>query len=143
MSTNPATTKAGGMCQGANDWCKTPAPSGQVPMMYVNMATPSNADELTACIKVKVDGQPACNLGTTIKNSNGDEPGVGGGIVSTCNLGAAKWSAGVPQVLFEGKPAICVMKPTTQNGKPPAGVPPNCSGAQLIPSQAKVLLPGP
>ena len=78
------------------DVCQTPAPpAGPVPIPYPNMAQLATADASTCSMKVLVESQPVHHVATEIPMSNGDEPGVNGGVISGGQLGVCKrlgWS---------------------------------------------------
>lgn len=130
------TTSAGMLTVTAPDVCKTPAPPGSpVPVPYPNIAQLPLIDSGTACEKITVSGGPALNLDSETTLSNGDEPGVAGGVSSGKNLGKAAFTMGSAKVRFEGKAAVHVGNPTTHNEK-------NTVGMATVPSQTKVMIMG-
>lgn len=133
----PASTKKGGQCFAFPDVCKTPAPPAPfVPVPYPNIAMPNQANPGTMTKKVKIQNQPAVQKGTEIPMSSGDEAGSIGGMVSSQIKGPAKYKRASAKVKFEGKAAAYVTCMTGQNGSN-ANMP---AGAQLVPSQTKVIV---
>ena len=130
----PISTKMGGMSQAVPDVCKTPAPNGTVPVPYPNIAMLMQANPGTCSMKVKVLNQPVCNNQSMVTMSTGDEAGSIGGVVSGMIKGPAKFTLGSVKVSIEGKPAAYHTCPMGQNGTNA-----NAMGAQLMPSQVKVL----
>lgn len=131
----PASTKSGGMCVGAPDVCKTPAPPAPpVPIPYPNIAQVPAASAGTCTSKVKMGNQPVVVKDTEIPMSSGDEAGVAGGVMSGCNMGKAVFKMGSSTVKAEGKD-VCYVTSMTSHNKDnfPAG-------KQVAPSQATVLV---
>ncbi|SDN25289.1 protein of unknown function [Desulfonauticus submarinus] len=131
-----ASTKQGGICQGAPDVCKTPSPSGTVPMAYVNIAMCNQAKGNTCSKKVKICGKVALSKKTVIAQSSGNEPGSGGGIVSSKIKGPAKYATCSQKVKIEGQPAVYFGCSVLQNGDNPNVY----GGSQIAPSQTKVMI---
>lgn len=132
----PITTRMGGMSQAFPDTCKTPAPSGTVPVPYPNIAAIMQVNPATCSMKVSVINQPVCHNQSTVTMTSGDEAGTaGGGVVSNMIKGPAKFTLGSMKVSIEGKPAAYQTCPMGQNGTNA-----NAFGAQMMPSQAKVLI---
>lgn len=134
----PASTKGGGQCvlPGPTDVCKTPAPPAPVPppMPYPNIVDVSKASKGTCSDKVKFSNQPAVTTKTEVPMSNGDEPGVAGGLVSGVNMKTMKFTTGSSTVKIEGEQACHLTVMTAHNGSNS-----NCpGGAQVGPSQTKV-----
>ena len=78
-----ALTLQGGTCMSTPpDVCKTPSPSGTVPVPYVNIFQCSMVMPNTACSKVFIAGSPALHVRSQTSISNGDEAGTVGGVVS-------------------------------------------------------------
>jgi len=77
---------------------------------------------------------PAHNLGTTIPLSNGDEPGVAGGVMSGTIIGPARNLKGSVKVLHGGMPATRMLDSAMQNSTNVPG------GMTMIPSQTKVMI---
>jgi hypothetical protein len=97
------------------DVCKTPSPGGPVPIPYINIATDSNIT--SAAETVKIEGNPAANVGAKIATSTGDEPGsAGGGILSSKIKGTVTWQMGSLDVKAEGKMVVRFIDPAFHNG---------------------------
>ena len=62
------------------DVCQTPTPAGEVLVPCPNDGAPPMAEP--GCEKVLICGAPALNKASTIPETNGDQAGVGGGVVS-------------------------------------------------------------
>lgn len=116
------------------DVCKTPAPPAPpIPIPYPNLAQlPQGTGTAT---KVKFCGKLAFNTNSKIPRSNGDEAGVAGGVVSSMFGDQVMYPMGSMKVKVEGAPAVTVLKTTKHNGSNA-----NAVGAQLVPSQVKVLV---
>ncbi|WP_027183150.1 PAAR-like domain-containing protein [Desulfovibrio inopinatus] len=127
-----STNESGGQALGQPDMCFTPAPPGPpVPVPYVNVADLSMA--VDTAMNVLVCGSLGLNLSSTVPMSDGDQPGVTGGVVSQVFMDEAGFSAGSTKVLIEGAPAVHLGASTTQNAY-------NCVGSIVAPSQTKVIL---
>jgi uncharacterized Zn-binding protein involved in type VI secretion len=87
------------------DVCKTPSPSGPVPMPYPVIVSQSNS--LSKGTKtVKVDGKKmAAVKGSQYSSCNGDEPGTAGGIKSSTDMKEATWLSYSFDVKIDGKNA--------------------------------------
>lgn len=86
------------------DVCKTPSPGGPVPMPYPNVTF--SRDLMKGTKTVKADGgNMAANKGSEFFKSTGDEPGVGGGVVSSVNMKESTWITFSFDVKLEGKNA--------------------------------------
>ncbi|WDE02883.1 DUF4150 domain-containing protein [Thalassomonas viridans] len=83
------------------DVCKTPTPSGPVPIPYPNTGKASDTSSGTR--KVKVDGQMAMVKGAKYSTSSGDEAGSAGGVVSGVTKGECEFMLYSFDVKFEGK----------------------------------------
>lgn len=131
-----ANSMQGGMCMGMPDVCKVPAPPAPpIPTPFPNQAMCQVADGSTCSEKVLICMMKAFNLDTKIPQSNGDEAGVAGGVVSGKIMGPASFIKGSMKVFIEGSPSVRMLDPTKQNGDN-ANVP----GMTLQPSQTKVLV---
>ncbi len=97
------------------DVCKTPSPGGPVPIPYVNIAMDS--DIADGADTVKIEGNPASNVGAKVATSTGDEPGsAGGGIVSSKIKGTVTWKMGSLDVKAEGKMLVRFLEQGLHNG---------------------------
>ncbi len=100
----------------APDACLTPPQP--VPVVYVNTAF--SKDLQNGSTTVFADGGNSCAIKDCYFDpSTGDEPGVGGGVVSGVNLGKAKFSNYSNDVMIEGKNACRLSDPMTMNGNGP------------------------
>lgn len=134
----PASTNGGGTCMttGPTDVCKTPSPGGPIPIPYPNIAQNAQVNGSTASQKVKIVGKKCVMVGTKISMSTGDEPGsAGGGVVSNRIKGECTFKMGSSKVVVEGKKLCYIGSMTGMNGTPD-----NTVGAQIAPSQTKVLV---
>jgi hypothetical protein len=133
----PASTKGGGNCFAFPDVCKTPAPPAPfVPVPYPNIAQCAQASDTAD--KVKILNKEVITKASSISRSSGDEAGTLKGLVSATNMDKVAWSAGVSKVKVQGNDIINHLKPSKHNGSN-ANAPP---GAQVAPSQAKVIING-
>lgn len=125
----------GGLLQGGPDVCKTPVPpAGQpAPVTYTNVGNPPMG--LPVAEKVFIGGMPALTKKSEIAASNGDQPGVQGGVASGQVMGKITFFAGSATVMIAGSPAVKLGDATTQNNN-------NCAGACLVPSQVTVMIMG-
>ncbi len=90
-----------GQATGFPDVCKTPQPN--VPIPYVNVALARDA--AGTCTTVFCDGFPVMKASSYLAKSYGDEPGVGGGIISGHNRGKASFFTFSHDVRVEGEGA--------------------------------------
>ncbi len=116
------------------DVCKTPAPPpvGMVPIPYPNIAMKLLALPPTTSLKHLIMFMPSHHLGTTVPLSNGDNPGVLGGVVSQIFMGPSRNTKGSMKVITGGMPATRMLDTTMQNLT-------NASGMTLVPCQTKVI----
>ena len=123
----------GGQCMSTPpDVCKTPAPpAGPVPTPYVNMFDAKDVTPSTASKKVFICGAGALTIKSETTRSNGDEPGVNGGVVSGKNMQKGQFTSGSMKVVIEGKKAVMQTSATKHN----AG---NTIGMCLKAGQSKV-----
>ena len=106
-----------------------------VPIPYPNISMGTMAIPPTTAMKVLIAGGFAHNLGTKIAMSNGDQPGVGGGVASGMIMGPTSFLMGSTATMFGGKPATRLTSMTGQNGSSM-----NAVGATIAPAQTKVLV---
>lgn len=130
----PVSTKQQGMCLAPVDVCLTPAPPAPpVPIPYPNLAQVPTATGESQKVKIM-------NMGVIVEQaklpqSQGDEAGVNGGVMSGMNRGEVQWKLFSAKVKVEGKGVAYVTSITAHNGVS-ANAP---GGLQVVPSQAKVL----
>jgi hypothetical protein len=131
----PASCTASGQCMGMPDVCLTPAPPAPpIPIPYPNMAMVAQASKTST--KVKIGGMPAVIEMSEIAQSMGDEAGTNGGVISGVNMKKVAFVQGSSMVMIEGKGAAHITSICGHNGPSP-NMP---AGAQIAPSQAKVLV---
>lgn len=129
----PASTMLLGTCSGPADVCDTPSPLGNVPIPYVNVGLLSSC--VNAVSKVMIEMKPVVALGSMIVPSQGDEPGVGLGVVSKAVMGPISFLTYSSKVYAQGRPMVFHTATTGHNGPVP-----NTTGSQILPSQLKVLI---
>ncbi|HEY3225742.1 MAG TPA: PAAR-like domain-containing protein [Planctomycetota bacterium] len=131
----PASSKGGGMAMGFPDVCKTPAPPAPpIPIPYPNIAQVASASSGTCSSKVKIANQPVVTKDTEIPMSSGDEAGVAGGVMSSCNMGKCVFKMGSSTVKAEGKDVAHLTSMVSHNKDNfPAGM-------QIAPSQVQVIV---
>ena len=100
----------GVVTSGAPDVCKSPG----TPVPYVNVAF--SRDLHNGSVTVSVDGVPAALKGSYFLPSYGDEPGVGGGVISGVNRGKATFTNYSTDVLIEGRNAARLSDSMLMNG---------------------------
>lgn len=83
------------------DVCKTPSPGGPVPVPYPNIANSIALSSGTTT--VKGDKAMAANKGSKFALSNGDNPGVAGGVKSSTFMKEATWILYSFDVKMDGK----------------------------------------
>lgn len=127
-----ALTRKGGLCMSTiPDVCKTPTPTGPVPIPYINLFQCNMVPPSKACTKVYFAGSPALHVKSQTPNSNGDEPGVNGGVVSNKFIGKGEFILGSFRVKLEGKSAVTQGSLTKHNNG-------NTTGIASTAAQAKV-----
>ena len=131
----PVSTIMAGMAttMGPTDVCKTPTPAGPIPMPYMNLAQLPMT--MLPAYTVMILKMPALNLGSMVPMSNGDEPGVAGGVVSGLFMGPCSFKTGSIKVFAQGLPIVRLTSVTGQNGSCP-----NTPGMVTVPSQAMVFV---
>ncbi len=103
------------------DVCKTPSPSGPIPLPYPNIA--KSSDTAKGSTSVSVEGNPVCLKDSNFSTSTGDEAGTaGGGVASSKTKGKAEFVNYSFDVKFEGKNVARALDPMLHNDKntPPA-----------------------
>lgn len=87
------------------DVCKTPSPSGPVPIPYPVIVSMSS-DLKKGTKTVKVDGKKMAAIkGSEFSRCTGDEPGTAGGVKSSTNMKEATWLLYSFDVKMDGKNA--------------------------------------
>lgn len=129
----PIAVKGGGICSATvPDVCKTPPPPPGVPIPYPNIGQNAMASGGTCTKKVKVTGLPSFILNTEIPLTNGDNPGVLGGVKSGTFMKKVQCIEGSSKVIFEGKGAVTLTMKTKHNNG-------NTLGIVAAPGQVLVL----
>ncbi|AUR50956.1 DUF4150 domain-containing protein [Aquella oligotrophica] len=127
-----AITKQTGQAMAMPDVCKVPAPPGPpIPTPFSNIGMTPSANPVTQ--KIMIAGAPALTKASKINPSQGDQPGVAGGLVSGKIMGPVEFVMGSTKVKFEGNPAVFMGNTTKQNDG-------NAVGADTMPSQEKVMI---
>ena len=107
---------SGGMSMVFPDVCKTPAPpAGPIPIPYPNIG--QSADTSGGPTSVKTDGKMPMVKGAKYMKSSGDEAGVAGGVMSSCNMGECEFMMYSFDVKFEGKNVCRLGDPLFHNKK--------------------------
>jgi len=105
-------------------------------MPYPNLAQNTQVQGSSASKKVKILNKKTVLVGTKITMSSGDEAGsAGGGVVSNKIKGKCTFKTGSSKVKVEGKKLCYHGSMTGMNGTPD-----NTVGAQVAPSQTKVMV---
>ncbi|MBS0053882.1 DUF4150 domain-containing protein [Yersinia sp. Marseille-Q3913] len=125
-----ANTQMMGMDIALPDVCLTPCPL-PVPVPYPNFASAQTA--IPNAFNILFVGAPAHNMATIIPLTNGDSPGVAGGVASATVMGPSRHLSGAFSVLLKGSPATRLTSSSLQNST-------NASGSRMVPSQFKVLI---
>ncbi len=103
------------MSQGPNDVCKTPTPAGPVPMPYPNIAMSATMGPGYAT-KTMAMGTPIWTKKGKSALSNGDQPGVAGGVVSSKIMGMCEITMASVDVLAEGGGVVRTLDMSLSNG---------------------------
>ncbi|PCE33260.1 hypothetical protein BZL54_05975 [Burkholderia ubonensis subsp. mesacidophila] len=119
----------GSVTSAGPDFCKTPG-AGVVP--YVNTAF--SRDLVNGSRSVKANGVPAALKESEFRPSYGNEPGVGGGVISGVNRGWAKFTNYSFDVRIESRNAARLSDPMMMNGNASnTGSPAEVQGNLLAP----------
>ena len=114
------------------DVCKTPP--AMLPITYPNVALGPTA--IPNAVTILVDGGPAHNIATATPFSNGDNAGIGTGLISNRVMSTKRDVTGSFTSLVNGTPWTRMTSITTQNGC-------NMVGMRIVPSQPKVVVLAP
>ena len=96
------------------DVCKTPSPGGPVPMPYPNISQSITLNKGTKTVKVDC-GMMAAIKGSEYSISNGDNPGVAGGVKSNTFMKESTWIIYSFDVKMDGKNACRLTDKKFQN----------------------------
>lgn len=102
-------------------------------MPYVNIFQCNMVTPNTASSKVTLCGAKALNVKSKTSMSNGDEPGVAGGVSSSKFIGPGEFTKGSSKVKIEGKAAVSMGAPTKHNDG-------NTTGMCSMAAQSKVII---
>jgi len=97
------------------DVCKTPSPAGPIPIPYPNIAQSSSLSDGTTT--VKAEGKMAAIKGSKYAQSNGDNAGTAGGVVSSSFMKEAEWILYSFDVKMDGANACRLMDMMSCNKK--------------------------
>lgn len=116
------TKKSNGTVTTFADTCKTPAPSGPIPIPYPNIA--KSSDLVSGSKSVEINGASVCLKGANFNRSTGDEAGTAGGVLSGKTGGIAEPISYSFDVKIEGKNVVRNFDAFLSNNKntPPAPV---------------------
>jgi hypothetical protein len=121
------TTQRMGLDLGIPDVCNVPP---GLPLPFPNVALPEMG--VGAAYQILNGGMPAHTVLTTIPLTQGDDPGVMGGMISQTDMGPSRRLTGAFTVLLDGMPATRLTSFGLQNLI-------NCPGTTIVPSQLTVL----
>src|SRR6476646_10767117 len=96
------------------DVCKTPSPGGPVPLPYPNVSQSATLAKGTTTVKAD-GGMMIAIEGSEFSLSNGDEPGVAGGVKSSTFIKESTWILYSFDVKMEGKGACRLTDKKFQN----------------------------
>lgn len=115
------------------DVCNVPTPVGPIPTPFPNFAI--SISHVPSQFSLFIQCGLAENLVTQGTISNGDEPGIGLGVVSGLEIGPDRYMMGSVKVCFGGVFATRLTSVVGQNGMLP-----NAVGMSITPSQVCVLV---
>jgi hypothetical protein len=96
------------------DVCKTPSPGGPIPLPYPNVSQSITLDKGTTTVKAD-RGMMIANKGSEFSLSNGDNPGVAGGVKSSTFMKESTWILYSFDVKVDGKNACRLTDKKFQN----------------------------
>ncbi len=96
------------------DVCKTPSPAGPIPIPYPNISQSATLAKGTTTVKAD-GGMMIANKGSEFSLSNGDNPGVAGGVKSSTFMKESTWLLYSFDVKMDGKNACRFMDKKFQN----------------------------
>lgn len=118
------------------DVCKTPTPGGPVPMPYPNVTQSIMLNNGTTT--VKVDMMMAAIKGSEFSLSNGDQPGVAGGVKSSTIMQKSTWINSSMDTKFDGKAACRFTDPKFNNNENCATLGGELQGPVVLVDMSKV-----
>ena len=96
------------------DVCKTPSPAGPIPIPYPNISMSATLAKGTTTVKAD-GGMMIANKGSEFSLSNGDNPGVAGGVKSSTFMKESTWILYSFDVKMDGKNACRLTDKKFQN----------------------------
>ena len=111
------------------DVCKTPSPGGPIPIPYPNISQSSTLAKGTTTVKAD-GGMMIAIKGSEFSMSNGDEPGVAGGVKSSTFMKESTWILYSFDVKIEGQGACRLSDKKFQNHENTADL----MGAVVVPT---------
>lgn len=96
------------------DVCKTPSPGGPIPIPYPNISQSATLAKGTTTVKAD-GGMMIANNGSEFSLSNGDNPGVAGGVKSSTFMKESTWILYSFDVKMDGKNACRLTDKKFQN----------------------------
>jgi hypothetical protein len=96
------------------DVCKTPSPGGPIPIPYPNISQSATLAKGTTTVKAD-GGMMIANKGSEFSLSNGDNPGVAGGVKSSTFMKESTWILYSFDVKMDGKNACRLTDKKFQN----------------------------
>ena len=96
------------------DVCKTPSPGGPVPIPYPNISQSATLAKGTTTVKAD-GGMMIANKGSEFSLSNGDNPGIAGGVKSSTFMKESTWILYSFDVKMDGKNACRLTDKKFQN----------------------------
>jgi len=112
-----------GMSTATPDVCDTPAGPDMVPIPYDNIAQAVDSDPATVSETVLMCGFNAATVISVILMSQGDDAGVGMGVMSGTILGPCQYKLGSATVMIEGTAATYMGTTIGHNDDPDSNCP--------------------
>lgn len=128
-----ANTNLGVLSLAFPDVCDVPVLGVPTPTPFPNISI--SFTDIPVQFEVIIGGGLGENLATVSAITNGDEPGVEGGLESAMFIGPARTLMGSVSVFVGGMPGCHLFDLTGQNGMLP-----NAEGTSLTPAQVVVLV---
>ncbi|MCB9592978.1 MAG: DUF4150 domain-containing protein [Sandaracinaceae bacterium] len=133
-------TNMAGMTMAFPNVCLTPAPPAPnpVPIPYPSIGQCATAMAPTCALRVKILNKNVLTVKTKVMKTQGDEPGVGGGVTSGMFGGPCARTQSSMKLNVEGSPVVRNLDVIGSNGASPNAP----VGNQLVPSQTVVICLG-
>lgn len=117
--------------------CLVPAPPAPpIPVPFPSIAQIASATGSSCTSIVKIENKVVLHKMSEIPSSNGDEAGTNKGVMSGTTSDKVVFRTAISKVKVEGNDIVTVLSATAHNGSNPNAP----AGAQLAPSQAKVIV---